>query len=178
MSRLAKKPLKIPDKVEIKILEDRVEIKGPRGVLYTPVPVGVSYDIKDGEITVNRENDWASRKANQGLAFSLLRNAIEGVVNGFKKELQIEGIGYKAVKQGNKLILSLGYSNDVEYNIPDDVNVDVPQQDRIIVTGNDKQCVGQVTAEIRKFRKPEVYKGKGIRYSDEIVRKKVGKTGI
>jgi large subunit ribosomal protein L6 len=178
MSRLAKKPLEIPEKVEITVQKDRVEVKGPKGVLYTPIPVGISYEIKDDKVSVIRENDWASRKTNQGLAFSLLRNAVIGVVEGFQKELLIEGIGYKAALQGKKLVLSLGYSNDVEYQIPDDITVEVPQPNRIFVKGNDKQRVGQVAADIRRYRKPEVYKGKGIRYSDEIVRKKVGKAGI
>jgi len=178
MSRIAKKPLEIPEKVEVAVHGDQIEVKGPRGKLLSPVPVGISINIKDGDILVDRENDWPSRKANQGLAFALLRNAITGVTTGFKKELDIVGVGYKAVLSGKNLVLALGYSHEIKYSIPEGIKIDLPQPTKMLISGNDKQQVGQVAAEIRDFRKPEVYKGKGIKYVDEIIRKKVGKAGL
>ena len=178
MSRIAKKPLEIPEKVEVAVHGDQIEVKGPRGELFSPVPVGISINIKDGNIQVGRENDWPSRKANQGLAFALLRNAITGVTTGFKKELDIVGVGYKAVLSGKELVLTLGYSHEIKYSIPEGIKIEVPQPTKILISGNNKQQVGQVAAEIRDFRKPEVYKGKGIKYVDELIRKKVGKAGL
>lgn len=178
MSRIAKKPLAIPEKVEVVVQGDQVEVKGPRGKLLSPVPLGISIIIKDGNIQVDRENDWPSRKANQGLAFALLRNAITGVTTGFQKELNIVGVGYKAVLSGKDLVLALGYSHEIKYSIPEGIKIDLPQPTKVLISGNDKQQVGQVAAEIRDFRKPEVYKGKGIKYVDEIIRKKVGKAGL
>ncbi len=178
MSRMAKKPLAVPEKVEVAVQGASIQVKGPLGSLATPIPEGISVEIKDGNVTINRENDWPSRRAYQGLAFSLLRNAFDGVTKGFKKELDIVGIGYKAILQGKTLVLSLGYSHDINFEIPEDIKIEVPAQNKIIISGSDKQQVGQVAAKIRDFRKPEVYKGKGIKYSDEIIRKKVGKAAL
>ena len=176
MSRLAKKPVALPAKVEVTISTNVVEAKGPRGTMSSPIPEHITVRREEGNLFVDRNNDSPTARANQGLAYSLLRNAVIGVTEGFKKELDIVGIGYKAVLAGKTVTFSLGYSHDINYPIPEGIQIEVPQQNKVIVTGNDKQQVGQVAAELRALRKPEVYKGKGVKYTNEIIRKKAGKS--
>jgi large subunit ribosomal protein L6 len=177
MSRIAKKPIVVPKNVQVSVLSDHVEVKGPKGELKTFLPAGIKCTAENGMVNVIRENNWPSRRASQGMVYRMISNNIVGVTEGFKKELDIVGVGYKAVVQGNKLQLTLGYSHEISYPAPDGVKIEAPQPTRIVVSGRDKQQVGQSAAEIRAFRKPDVYKGKGIRYVNEIVRKKVGKAG-
>ncbi len=182
MSRLAKKPIKIPNGVEVKVEGNVVKVKGPKGELsqeFLPyVKVIVENDeiwIKPNEDMIRRKADWKKARTFQGTYWSLIRNMVVGVTEGFKKELEIVGIGYRAQLQGNKLVMQLGYSHDVVIDIPVDVKVEVPAPNRIIVSGVDKQKVGQFAADVRAWRPPNVYTGKGIRYVDEVVRQKQGK---
>ncbi|MBU1131602.1 50S ribosomal protein L6 [Patescibacteria group bacterium] len=175
MSRIGKKPIAIPPKVEVKLNGHQVMVKGPRGSLELILNSKVKTEITDKEviISVNNSED-KEEKSLWGLSRSLVNNMIEGVVNSFSKQLEINGIGYKASVQGHKLILNVGYSHPVEYEIPQGIEIKV-EKNVITITGIDKQQVGQVAAEIRSIRKPEPYKGKGIKYIDEIIRRKVGK---
>jgi large subunit ribosomal protein L6 len=177
MSRIAKKPIVVPKNVQVSVFNDRVEVKGPKGELKTLIPAGIKCTMENGIVNVIRENDWPSRRAYQGMVYRMISNTIVGVTEGFKKELDIVGVGYKAVVQGDKLQLTLGYSHEIDYPAPAGIKIEAPQPTKIVVSGSDKQQVGQTAAEIRAFRKPDVYKGKGIRYVNEIVRKKVGKAG-
>lgn len=177
MSRIAKKPIVVPTNVQVSVFNDRVEVKGPKGELKTFLPAGIKCSVENGVVNVSRENDWPSRRAGQGMVYRMISNNIHGVTDGFKKELDIVGVGYKAVVQGNNLQLTLGYSHEINYPAPAGIKIEAPQPTRIVVSGFDKQQVGQAAAEIRAFRKPDVYKGKGIRYVNEVVRKKVGKAG-
>jgi len=177
MSRIAKKPIMIPKTVQVELFNDRVEVKGPKGLLVTSIPEGIKCTMENGLMNVARDNDLPARKASQGMVYRMITNDIIGVTDGFKKELDIVGVGYKAVIQGSTLQLTLGYSHEVKYPVPQGIKIETPQPTRIVVIGFDKQKVGQTAAEIRSFRKPDVYKGKGIRYINEVVRKKVGKAG-
>ncbi len=175
MSRIGKAPIPIPQGVEIKRAKSTVEIKGPKGILSHTIPEGISLQVTDGEIHVNRKGDAKRVRSLHGLSRTLIANMVTGVTEGFEKGLEIEGIGYRANLEGKNLQLSLGYSHPVIYPIPEDIEVVIEKQNRITVKGIDKQKVGQVAAEIRSFRKPEPYKGKGIRYVGEQVRRKAGK---
>ncbi|MBU5438629.1 50S ribosomal protein L6 [Tissierella sp. MSJ-40] len=178
MSRIGLKPINIPSGVEVKINDKNyVEVKGPKGQLAEQISPEMEIKIEDGVLTVARPTENKKHRSLHGLARTLIANMIEGVTNGYSKTLEIEGTGYRAQKQGNKLVLTLGYSHPVELEDPKGIEVEVPQQNRIIVKGINKQQVGNYAAVIREFRKPEPYKGKGIRYSNEVVRRKVGKTG-
>jgi large subunit ribosomal protein L6 len=177
MSRIGKKPIEIPQGVEIKMTDGVVTTKGKQGTLSYAIPSDISVDIREKEIVVTRATDQKRHRALHGLVRSLLNNMVIGVSAGFSKTLLIEGIGYRVAKQGNGLNLSVGYSHPVNIDAPDGVTFEVEGQNRIIVKGADKQLVGQVAANIRRVRPPEPYKGKGIRYSGEYVRRKVGKTG-
>lgn len=178
MSRIGLKPIDVPAGVEIKVNEDNlVEVKGPKGQISEKLNSDMEIKIEDNVVNVVRPSENKRHKSLHGLTRSLIANMLEGVTKGYEKTLVIEGTGYRAAKQGNKLVLSLGYSHPVELEDPKGIEVEVPGPNRIIVRGIDKQQVGNYTAVIRDFRKPEPYKGKGIRYSDEIVRRKVGKTG-
>jgi len=177
MSRIGKKPIEIPQGVEIKMTKNVVTTKGKLGTLSYAVPSDISVDIQEKEIVVTRATDQKRHRALHGLVRSLLNNMVIGVSTGFSKTLIIEGIGYRVTKQGNGINLAVGYSHPVNFDAPDGITFDVEGQNRIIVKGADKQLVGQVAANIRRVRPPEPYKGKGIRYSDEYVRRKVGKTG-
>lgn len=175
MSRIGKKPIAIPKGVEAAIRDGRVEVKGPKGTLSAPVADDVSYDIGGGEIRLAPAND--SQKARQfwGLQRSLVANLVTGVSEGFTKVLEISGVGYRASVQGKTLKLQLGFSHDVEYAIPEGIAIKTPDQTTVEITGADAQRVGQVAAEIRRWRKPEPYKGKGIKYRGEYVFRKEGK---
>lgn len=178
MSRIGLKPITIPSGVEIKINDDNnVEVKGPKGQLSENINPDMDIKIEDGVLTVARPSEDKKHKSLHGLSRTLISNMITGVTEGYSKTLEIEGTGYRAAKQGKKLVLTLGYSHPVELEDPSGIEVEVPAPNKIIVKGINKQQVGSYAAKIRDFRKPEPYKGKGIRYSNEIVRRKVGKTG-
>ncbi len=178
MSRIGLKPINIPSGIDIKILDNNVvEVKGPKGVLTENISPDMEITIEDGELTVARPTENKRHRSLHRLSRTLIANMIEGVTEGYSKTLEIEGTGYRAQKQGNKLILNLGFSHPIELEDPNGIEVEVPAANKIIVKGTNKQQVGNYTAVIRAFRKPEPYKGKGVRYSDEVVRRKVGKTG-
>ena len=178
MSRIGRLPVALPKGVSVTVSPGSVEVKGPKGTLSTPLPPGISCKVDDGGAVLSRATDTKREKAFHGMARALLANAVKGVSAGFSRELEIEGIGYRAQIQGKKLEMALGFSHPVVYAVPSGVEIAVDQKaGRITVTGTDKQRVGQVAAEIRGFKPPEPYKGKGIRYVGEQVKRKVGKTG-
>ncbi|MDO5718198.1 MAG: 50S ribosomal protein L6 [Tissierellia bacterium] len=177
MSRIGLKPIEIPQGVDIKVDNNLVEVKGPKGNLSQKIDNGIKININEGEITLERPSESKKYKSLHGLSRTLIANMIEGVTNGFQKTLQIEGTGYRAAKAGKKLTLNLGFSHPIELEDPEGIEVEVPGPNQIIVRGIDKQRVGNYAANIRDYRRPEPYKGKGIRYEGEYIRRKVGKTG-
>ena len=178
MSRIGRMPIAIPDGVTVTIAENnKVTVKGPKGTLERVLPDELKIESKDGQIEITRPNDLKRIKALHGLTRSLLNNMVIGVTDGFEKKLEVNGVGYRAQKQGKKLVLSLGYSHPVEMEDPEGIETVLDGQNLIIVKGIDKEKVGQFAAEIRDKRRPEPYKGKGIKYADETIRRKVGKTG-
>jgi len=178
MSRIGRMPIAIPAGVTVDIAENnKVTVKGPKGTLERTLPSEMELKMEDGSLSVTRPNDLKKMKALHGLTRSLLNNMVIGVTEGYEKKLEVNGVGYRAAKQGKKLVLNLGYSHPVEMEDPEGVETTVDGQNLIIVKGIDKEKVGQFAAEIRDKRRPEPYKGKGIKYSDETIRRKVGKTG-
>ena len=178
MSRIGRLPIDIPAGVEVKIEEgNKVTVKGPKGTLEKCLPVEMTIKQEDNQVVVTRPNDLKKMKSLHGLTRSLIANMIIGVTNGYEKVLEVNGVGYRAAKSGNKLTLNLGYSHPVEMTDPEGVETVVEGQNKIIVKGISKEKVGQFAAEIRDKRRPEPYKGKGIKYADEVIRRKVGKTG-
>jgi large subunit ribosomal protein L6 len=177
MSRVGKKPISLPKGVEVKIDGDRFTAKGPKGTVSQGLLEGIEVKVEDGSLVLGRANDSAAMRSRHGLLRSLLANAVTGVSEGWTKRLQIIGVGYRADVQGNDVVFALGYSHPVVYPIPKGIQIEVDKSNNITVTGPDRQQVGQVAAEIRSLRKPDAYKGKGIRYENEIVRRKVGKAG-
>jgi large subunit ribosomal protein L6 len=177
MSRIGRAPVQVPDKVEVDISARTVKVKGPRGELTVPVGRGVEVRQGDGSIVVERQSDAPEHKAMHGLTRSLIQNAVAGVTEGFTKTLQIQGVGYRGSLQGRDLNLQVGYSHPITVSPREGIDFEMPNPTTIIVRGIDKQRVGQMAAEIRGVRPPEPYKGKGIRYSDEQIRRKVGKAG-
>ena len=178
MSRIGRLPIDIPAGVEITIAENNaVTVKGPKGTLSENLPVEMDITVKDNQVVVTRPNDLKKMKSLHGLTRTLIANMVTGVTKGYEKVLEINGVGYRAQKQGKKLILSLGYSHPVEMEDPEGIETVLDGQNKITVKGIDKQKVGQFAAEIREKRKPEPYKGKGIKYADEVIRRTVGKTG-
>jgi large subunit ribosomal protein L6 len=177
MSRIGRAPVEVPDKVEVNISDETLRIKGPRGELNVHVGRGVAVKQEDGNIVVERQSDAPEHRAMHGLTRSLIQNAVTGVTEGFAKTLQIQGVGYRGSLQGRDINLQVGYSHPVIISPLEGIDFEMPNPTTIIVRGIDKQRVGQMAAEIRRVRPPEPYKGKGIRYSDEQVRRKVGKTG-
>ena len=177
MSRIGRLPVAIPAGVTVTIAENnKVTVKGPKGELTREFVPEMTIEEKEGHIVVTRPNDLKRNKALHGVTRSIINNMVTGVSNGYEKTLEINGVGYRAAKQGKKLVLTLGYSHPVEMEDPDGVETTV-DGNKIVVKGIDKEKVGQYAAEIREKRKPEPYKGKGIKYSDEVIRRKVGKTG-
>ncbi|MEQ8235683.1 MAG: 50S ribosomal protein L6 [Syntrophomonadaceae bacterium] len=177
MSRIGRKPIALPPGVEIKV-EDRVmTVKGPKGELSQAVPEDISIDQQGDELLVTRPSDAKRHRAMHGLTRALLANMVTGVTTGFEKKLEMVGVGYRAQMQGSKLVLNLGFSHPVEIEPPAGIEFEVPAVTRITVKGIDKQLVGNTAADIRALRKPEPYKGKGLRYENEVVRRKAGKTG-
>ena len=178
MSRVGRMPIAVPAGVTVDIAENnKVTVKGPKGTLERVLPAEMELTLEDGSLSVKRPNDLKRNKALHGLTRSLLNNMVVGVTSGYEKKLEVNGVGYRAAKQGKKLVLSLGYSHPVEMEDPEGVESVVEGQNVIIVKGIDKEKVGQYAAEIRDKRRPEPYKGKGIKYADETIRRKVGKTG-
>ena len=178
MSRIGRMPIAVQAGVTVDIAENnKVTVKGPKGTLERVLPAEMTIKLENDEIVVTRPNDLKKMKSLHGLTRSLLNNMVIGVTEGYQKELEVNGVGYRAQKKGKVLTLSLGYSHPVEMEDPDGVEVEVEGQNKIIVKGIDKEKVGQYAAEIREKRAPEPYKGKGIKYADEVIRRKVGKTG-
>ena len=177
MSRIGRLPIAVPAGVEVKIAENNVvTVKGPKGTLEKELPHEMEIKLEDGHIVVTRPNDLKKMKSLHGLTRSLLNNMVVGVSEGYKKVMEVNGVGYKCAKQGKKLVLNLGYSHPVEMQDPEGLEAKV-EGNTITVEGIDKEKVGQYAAEIRDKRRPEPYKGKGIKYADEVIRRKVGKTG-
>ena len=177
MSRIGNKPITVPEGVELKIDGQHILVKGAKGTLERDVEPEISMSLDGNVLTVSRSSEDRKNRSLHGLTRTLINNMIMGVQNEYTKELQINGVGYRVQKQGNDLNLSLGYSHPVIYKAPQGISFDVPNANTIIVKGIDKEIVGQVAAEIRSKRPPEVYIGKGIKYADEVIRRKVGKTG-
>lgn len=177
MSRIGNNPITVPEGVEVKLDNKHLTVKGPKGTLERDIHKNINVSIEENVINVTRINDEPENRSLHGLTRTLIANMIEGVLNEYKKELQIVGVGYRAQKQGNKLVMNLGYSHPVEMEEPNGITFDVPNANTIIVRGIDKETVGQTAAVIRTKRPPEVYHGKGIKYSDEHIRRKEGKAG-
>jgi large subunit ribosomal protein L6 len=177
MSRIGKKPIPVPKGVTVTVRPDVVEVKGPKGTLAQRVPPGVSVELNGAELVARTVREDPELGKFHGLARSLLANAVEGVTQGFKKELDIFGVGYRAELKGKQVVFALGYSHPIVFDIPQGIEIAVDKQTHLTVTGIDRQLVGQVAANIRRLRKPDPYKQKGVRYSGEVLKKKVGKTG-
>jgi len=178
MSRIGKKPVVIPANVTVTIAEGNViTVKGPKGELTRAFHADMTFTQEGNVITVKRPSDEAQHRALHGLSRTLLNNMVEGVEKGFKKELEVNGVGYRCEKKGNQLVMRLGFSHEVIMEEIPGITIEVPSPNKIIINGADKQVVGQFAAEVRGKRPPEPYKGKGIKYTDEVIRRKVGKTG-
>lgn len=177
MSRIGKKPVALPTGVKVTVHGAEAVVEGAKGKLSCPILPGITLDVQADSITLGRPNDEAKNRAYHGLTRALINNAVLGVTTGWKKELDIVGVGYKAAMDGAKLRLDLGYSHPIFYDAPAGITIAVEKNTHVTVTGIDRQLVGQVAADIRKFRKPEPYKGKGVMYTGEVIRRKAGKTG-
>jgi large subunit ribosomal protein L6 len=177
MSRVGKAPIELPKGVEVTVKGTHVTVKGPKGQLERDVRPEIGVEVKDGQVTFTRSSEEKQIRAYHGLTRALVANMVEGVSEGYRKSLEIIGVGYRADKRGSTLVLNVGYSHEVEYPEPDGISITTPSQTQIVVEGIDKQKVGQVAAELRAVRPPEPYKGKGIRYQGEQIRRKAGKTG-
>jgi len=177
MSRIGKKPIAIPKGVTVKVMDGAVEVKGPKGQLRQAHPAGINFELADGHLLAKRSTDKPELAKFHGLARTLVANAVSGVTDGFKRELDIVGVGYRAEIKGKQVIFALGYSHAVVYDIPAGIDIVIDKQTHITVTGVDRQLVGQVAANIRRLREPDPYKQKGVRYTGEVLKKKAGKTG-
>lgn len=177
MSRIGNKPITVPDGVEVTLNENHITVKGPKGTLQKELHKNMKVTLDGNTITVVRPNDEPENRSLHGLTRTLINNMIEGVVHEFKRELEINGVGYRAQKKGNQLVMSLGYSHPVEIDPPEGISFDLTDANHITVRGIDKELVGQTAAVIRTKRPPEVYRGKGIKYAEEHIRRKEGKSG-
>jgi len=177
MSRIGKKPIPIPKGVTVKVAPDAIEVKGPKGQMRQALPPGIVFAQDDGTLVATLAREDGQLRKFHGLARSLVANAVTGVTDGFKKELDIVGVGYRAELKGKQVIFALGYSHAAVFDIPQGIDIAIDKQTHITVTGVDRQLVGQVAANIRRMRKPDPYKQKGVRYTGEVLKKKVGKTG-
>ena len=178
MSRIGKKPIDIPAGVAVNLLDNMIKIKGPKGELHWNLPSGTKASVSENKILVERENDLKKNRALHGLSRNLVANMVTGVTTGYQRVLEIVGVGYRAQVQGSKIVLSLGYSHPVEFNLPDGITAAVDQkQTQITLSGIDKQKIGQIAANLKALRKPDIYKGKGVRYAGQRLKLKVGKTG-
>ncbi len=178
MSRIGRMPITVPSGVQVTIDGNKVEVKGPKGTLVREFRPEISVALEDGVLHVTRPNDESETRAYHGLTRALLANMVTGVTAGFEKKLDLVGVGYRAAMQGKVLVLTVGYSHPVEMDPGADLQVAVPAPNKIVITGIDKEKVGEFAANVRKVRPPEPYKGKGIRYQDEVVRRKAGKAGL
>ena len=177
MSRIGKKPVTLPKGVSVTVAGSEAVVEGAKGKLSCPIPAGITLDIQADSVVLSRSNDEPQNRAYHGLTRALINNAVLGVTTGWRKDLDIVGVGYKAAMDGAKLRLDLGYSHPIFYDSPTGITIAVEKNTHVVVTGIDRQLVGQVAADIRKFRKPEPYKGKGVKYTGEVIRRKAGKTG-
>ncbi len=175
MSRIGRKPIPLPSGVKVQITEDAIEVQGPKGKMHVPVPGRIKFDQQDGHLIASRQNE--SQRALHGLARALVANAVKGVTEGFKKELDIVGVGYRAEVKGKTVVFALGYSHPVQFPIPEGIQVAIEKQTHLTVTGADKGLVGQVSANMRALRPPDPYKQKGVRISGQRLKKKAGKAG-
>lgn len=177
MSRIGKLPISIPDPVKVEVQDHTVTVKGPKGTLSMAVHPAMDVRVQDRQVLCGRPSDTKFHKALHGLTRSLIANMVEGVTQGFERKLELVGVGYRAAVQGQNLTMTLGYSHPILYPIPPGIRIEVKDQTQLTVSGTDKQLVGAVAAKIRSFRPPEPYKGKGVKYADEQIRRKAGKTG-
>ena len=177
MSRIGRKPIEIPAGVEVSVADNVVTVKGPKGTLTQAINPVITVKVEGNTVLVERPNDEAQSRSLHGLSRTLIANMVEGVSKGYQKELEINGIGYRAAKQGKQVVLTLGYSHQVFVDEIPGITIDVPAPNKLVISGADKQLVGQFAAEVRGKRPPEPYKGKGIKYSDEVIRRKEGKAG-
>jgi large subunit ribosomal protein L6 len=177
MSRIGKKPITVPSGVKINVADGVLTAEGPKGKVVQTLPAGISVEANDNQLQINRGDDERGTRAKHGLMRALVANAVQGVAQGWSRSLDLVGVGYKVEVKGRELHMALGYSHPVVFAIPQGIDVDVEKNNRINVRGANRQQVGQVAAEIRGLRSPDPYKGKGIRYSDEVLRLKVGKAG-
>ena len=178
MSRIGRAPITVPAGVEVSIADNNVvTVKGAKGTLTQQFNANMAIALDNGVVTVTRPNDLKENRSLHGLTRTLINNMIVGVTEGFKKELDVNGVGYRVAKEGNKLVMNLGFSHQVIMEERDGISIEVPGPNKIIISGADKQKVGQFAAEVREKRRPEPYKGKGIKYVDEVIRRKAGKTG-
>ncbi|HEX4825756.1 MAG TPA: 50S ribosomal protein L6 [Candidatus Polarisedimenticolaceae bacterium] len=177
MSRIGRLPVPVVAGVKVDVGDAKVTVTGPKGSLAQALPGGISAEVADGKILVKRRDDSKTQRALHGLSRALLANAVTGVTKGFSKDLEIQGVGYRAQASGKTVSFTLGYTHAIEFPVPDGIQIAVDKQTKVTVTGIDRQQVGQVAAKIRSLRPPDVYKGKGVRYANEVVRKKAGKTG-
>ncbi|MHB8527403.1 MAG: 50S ribosomal protein L6 [Candidatus Acidiferrales bacterium] len=175
MSRIGRKPIPLPSGVKVQIADDAIDVQGPKGKMHVPVPGRIKFDQKDGHLIATRQNE--SQRALHGLARALVANAVKGVTEGFKKELDIVGVGYRAEVKGKNVVFALGYSHPVEFPIPEGIQVAIEKQTHVTVSGADKGLVGQVSANMRALRPPDPYKQKGVRISGQRLKKKAGKAG-
>ncbi len=177
MSRIGRAPITVPSGVDVKIEGNIITVKGPKGTLTQTMHPNMKIEMDNGEIKVTRPNDAKENRSLHGLTRSLVNNMVVGVTEGFKKELDVNGVGYRVAMQGTQLVMNLGYSHQVFVDSVEGITIESPTANKIIISGCDKQKVGQFAAEVREKRPPEPYKGKGIKYIDEVIRRKVGKTG-
>jgi large subunit ribosomal protein L6 len=177
MSRIGKLPITVPGGVEVTLTGSHIIVTGSRGTLERSLPPSMIIEVSDGVISVRRPTETTTHRSLHGLTRTLVANMVEGVSQGFSRQLDLVGVGFRAAKQGNDLVLSLGYSHPIRYTPPDGVTIDVPVPTQVSVSGTNKEMVGQVAAKIRSFRKPEPYKGKGVMYRGEVIRRKAGKSG-
>ena len=177
MSRIGNKPITVPEGIEVTLDGQKITVKGPKGTLEREIHNNIKVTLENGVIKVSRPNDEKENRSLHGLTRSLINNMIQGVSQEYTKQLEINGVGYRAAKQGKTLVLTLGYSHPIKMEEPEGITYEVPNPNSIIVKGIDKELVGQMAAEVRKQRPPEVYRGKGIKYVDEHIRRKEGKTG-
>jgi len=177
MSRIGKKPIPLPDKVKVEIKPTTVVVTGPKGSVTNPIPPGIKFEQKDKQVLALRQDDSGPQRAFHGLARALVANAVRGVTEGFTKELDIVGVGYRAEQRKNSVVFTLGFSHPIEYPIPPGISITVDKQTHLVITGVDRQQVGQIAANIRGLKKPDPYKNKGIRYVGERLKKKAGKAG-
>jgi len=177
VSRIGRKPISLPPGVEVTVVDQTVTVKGPKGILNQTIPPSITLVKEENQLLVQRPSDQKQDRAFHGLSRALIANMVEGVTNGFQKKLEMVGVGYRASMNGNKLVLAIGFSHPVEIDPPEGISFEVPAVTKITVLGIDKQLVGNTAAHIRAIREPEPYKGKGIKYENEVIRRKAGKTG-